>query len=246
VTNPVLKVSDFSVFYRERGRELLSRKQRHEAVRDVSFELYEGEILGLVGESGCGKSSLARAILGLEPDCTGQVAHHTSYPQMVFQDPYGSLNPRMTVERIVSEPYIISGKYNGTKRRRKVAEILQLVGLDTRYLARYPKELSGGQRQRVSIAAALAGGPKVLVADEPVSALDATIQAQILDLLWELHRELKLSILFISHDLAVVEHLCSRVMIMKEGRIVESGPVEVIFDKPRHAYTQQLITASRF
>ena len=216
----VLEVRDFSVFYRERGWGFFSKSFRQEVVKKVSFELVEGEILGLVGESGCGKSTLARGILGLEGDCMGQVVHHTAYPQMVFQDPYGSLNPRMTVERIVGEPFVIAKKFDAKERREKVSEMLQMVGLDTRFLSRYPHELSGGQRQRVSIAAALMGGPKVLVADEPVSALDATIQAQILDLLWELHQGLKLSILFISHDLKIVEFFCDRVLVMRAGEIV--------------------------
>jgi len=245
VSRPVIELSNFSVFYREKGSGLLNRGSRHEVVRNLTFELREGEILGLVGESGCGKSTLARAILGLEPDYVGRVIHHTDRPQMVFQDPYGSLNPRMTVGRIVEEPLIISSGYDRLERRRRTEGMLQLVGLDERYLSRYPRELSGGQRQRVSIAAALIGKPQVLVADEPVSSLDATIQTQILDLLWALHRGLNLSILFISHDLAVVEHLCDRVLIMYEGEIIESGTSEAIFKNPQHTYTRQLIQASR-
>jgi len=245
MTKPVFELSNLSVFYREKGQGLFSRGVRREVVHNLSFELHEGEILGLVGESGCGKSTLARAILGLESTYSGQIIHHTNRPQMVFQDPYGSLNPRMTVGRIVEEPLIISGGYDRAERRRRTVEMLELVGLDSRYLSRYPRELSGGQRQRVSIAAALIGGPKVLIADEPVSALDATIRVQILELLWKLQRELKLSILFISHDLSVVEHLCDRVLIMQNGQIVESGAAEAIFENPQHVYTQQLITASR-
>jgi len=245
MTNPIFELSNFSVFYRKRGRSLFSRSTRHEVVRGLSFELNKDEILGLVGESGCGKSTLARGILGLEPDCTGQVIHYSSYPQMVFQDPYSSLNPRMTVERIIEEPFIISGKYKKPERRRRVEEMLQQVGLDNRFLSRYPRELSGGQRQRVSIAAAIIGRPQVLIADEPVSALDATTQVQILDLLLELQRSLEFSILLISHNLSVVEYMCSRVMIMKSGKIVESGTPERIFENPHHEYTQQLVIASR-
>ena len=244
MAKPILELTNFSVFYRERGRGLFSRSTMHEVVRGLSFKLNQGEILGLVGESGCGKSTLARGILGLEPDCSGQVIHHSNYPQMVFQDPYSSLNPRMTVERIVEEPFIISGRYEKPERRRRVVEMLQLVGLDNRFLSRYPRELSGGQRQRVSIAAAIIGRPQVLIADEPVSALDATTQTQILDLLLELHSKLNFSILLISHNLSVVEYMCSRVMIMKSGELIESGLPEMIFANPQHEYTQQLIAAS--
>jgi len=238
VSRAILEVENLNAFYRD-GRT------RRQVLHGVRFELMEGEILGLVGESGSGKSTLARVILGLEPDYTGTVVHHTERPQMVFQDPGGSLNPRMTVRRTVEEPLIIAGGYSRAERAEMVREMLGLVGLDERYLERLPAALSGGQRQRVSIAAALIRRPQFVIADEPVSALDATVQAQVLDLLWDLHRQLGLSYLLISHDLAVVEEMCGRVMIMQGGRIVEAGTVEEVFDAPEHAYTKQLLRASR-
>jgi ABC-type glutathione transport system ATPase component len=243
VREVILEISDFSVYYNEKGSGMFSKRNRRQVVKSVSFELFEGEILGLVGESGCGKSSLARGILGLEPDCSGQVVTNATSPQMIFQDPFGSLNPRMTVARIVEEPLIIYGMKDRKVRREQVVEMLKLVGLDERFLPRLPHELSGGQRQRVSIAVALIAGPRLLIADEFVSALDATIQVQILDLLWEIHEKLALSILLISHDLAVVESLCDRVLIMLGGEIVESGKIDEVFSKPKHKYTKQLLSA---
>ena len=268
----VLEVRDLEAFYRCRGVQCGSacpktaecrgdhlrlslgardagpykvRGKWRQILHGIDFTLREGEILGLVGESGSGKSTLARVILGLEPEYTGTILHHTELPQMVFQDPGGSLNPRMTVGRTVEEPLIVAGGYGRTQRREAVREMLGLVGLDERYLDRLPQALSGGQRQRVSIAAALIRRPQFLVLDEPVSALDATVQAQVLDLLWELHRQLGLSYLLISHDLAVVEEMCDRVLILKEGRIVEQGSVAQIFDAPQEEYTKQLLRASR-
>jgi len=216
----VLTVRDVNAFYRDRGSGLLASRKRRQVLFDVSFDLMEGEILGLVGESGCGKSTLSRVILGLEPDCTGEIIHHSSKPQMVFQDPYSALNPRMTVGQTVDEPLFLSGMRARTERRRLVIEMLERVGLRERHLALYPRELSGGMRQRVSIAAALVTHPRLLIADEPVSALDVTVQAQVLDLLWELRREMGLSYLFISHDMAVVEEICDRVLVMEAGRLL--------------------------
>ena len=235
--NPVLEVRNLNAYYREANRG------RWQVLYDVSFSLMEGEILGLVGESGSGKTTLSKVILGLERDYTGEVMHHTTRPQMVFQDPYGSLNPRMTVGRQVEEPLLLTRKYSRSERRERVEEMFKLVGLDSAYLTRYPRELSGGQRQRVSIAAALIQRPKLLIADEPVSALDATIRAQVLDLLLELHDKLGLSYLFISHDLSVVEQMCDQVLIMRDGVIVEQGSVAAVFDDPQHAYTKQLLGA---
>jgi len=237
MSNPVLEVRNLDAFYRAGGRG------RWQVLYDVSFSLMEGEILGLVGESGAGKTTLSKVILGLEREYTGEVIHHTTRPQMVFQDPYGSLNPRMTVGRQVEEPLLLPRKYSRGERRERVEEMFRLVGLDPAYLTRYPRALSGGQRQRVSIAAALIQRPKLLIADEPVSALDATIRAQVLDLLLELHEELGLSYLFISHDLSVVEQMCDRVMIMRDGVIVEQGSVAAVFDHPQHEYTKQLLGA---
>ncbi len=215
-----------------------------EVLHDVTFDVRSGEILGLVGESGTGKSTLARTILGMVKPDQGQVIHYTKRPQMIFQDPYSSLNPAYTVGWILEEPLRIFGKYGREERRRRVRDMLERVELPEECLAARPAELSGGQRQRVSIAAALIQRPRFLIADEPVSALDVTIQAQILKLLRQLRDELDLSYLFISHDLNVVYQLCDRVLVMKSGRIVERGTVEEIFDHPKEDYTKQLLAAA--
>ena len=237
-----LSVRHLTCGYRA-GGGLFEKAVRQEVLRDVTFDLRNGEILGLVGESGTGKSTLAKAILGMVRPDSGEIIHHTKRPQMIFQDPYSSLNPAYTVAWILEEPLRIFGKYDGPERKRRVREILDRVELPEECLAAKPSELSGGQRQRVSIAAALIQRPKFLIADEPVSALDVTIQAQILQLLKKLNQELGLSYLFISHDLNVVYQLCDRVMVMKSGQIVEPGSVEEIFNHPRQDYTRQLLAA---
>ena len=238
----VLSVQHVTSGYREGG--LLGRKKRHTVLHDVSFDICHGEILGLVGESGTGKSTLSRAILGIIKPDQGTITHYTKRPQMIFQDPYSSLNPAYTVEWILEEPLRIYGKYDGPERKRRVRDMLKRVELPEEVLAAKPSELSGGQRQRVSIATALIQRPRFLIADEPVSALDVTIQAQILKLLRQLRDELDLSYLFISHDLNVVYQLCDRVLVMKSGRIVEQGAVEDIFDHPKEDYTKQLLAAA--
>jgi ABC-type glutathione transport system ATPase component len=241
--NLVLSVRHVTSGYRER-RGLLRRGEVTHVLRDVSFDVHHGEILGLVGESGTGKSTLAKTILGMVHPDEGEVIHYTKRPQMIFQDPYSSLNPAYTVGWILEEPLRIYGKYDAPERRRRVREMLERVELPEECLRAKPAELSGGQRQRVSIAAALIQRPRFLIADEPVSALDVTIQAQILELLGELRQELDLSYLFISHDLNVVYQLCDRVLVMRHGEIVERGTVDEIFDHPQHPYTKQLLAAA--
>ena len=213
-------------------------------LHDVSFTLRRGEILGLVGESGTGKTTLVKNILGLVKTHTGEIIHYTKRPQMIFQDPYSSLNPAYTVGWSLEEPLRIYGKYDAAERRRRVAEIAEKVGLPAECLTRRPNELSGGQRQRVSIGVALIQKPRLIIADEPVSALDVTIQRQILELTRTVRDELGISFLFISHDLNVVYQLCDRVMVMKDGRIVEENTVQELFDHPQHAYTRELLSAA--
>ena len=237
----VLQVNHVDVVYDD-NVGFFRKKPGYHAVKDVSFSIEQGEIMGLVGESGCGKSTLSKAILGMQP-YTGEITHFTKRPQMVFQDPYGSLNPAKTVGWIVEEPLRAYGKYDAPERKRRVMDMLERVGLGAEYADRRPRELSGGQRQRVGIAVALIQRPRFIIADEPVSALDVTIQAQILDLLLELHRDLSLSYLFISHDLNVIYQICDRVLVMKSGRIIESGDVEAVFNHPAEEYTKKLLAA---
>ena len=227
--------------YEEGG--LFTGKYFHEVIHDVDFVVRHGEILGLVGESGTGKTTLTRMILGLLKPHSGEIIHHTRRPQIVFQDPYSSLNPAYTAEWAVEEPLRIYGKYDAAERKRRVHEMLDRVELPRECWEAKPNELSGGQRQRVCIAVALIQRPHFIIADEPVSALDVTIQAQILKLLKLLRDELDLSYLFISHDLNVVYQLCDRVLVMKQGRIVEQGNVEEVYDHPKEEYTRMLLEA---
>ena len=238
----VLSVSHVTSGYRDGG--VFTKGPYQEVLHDVSFDVHHKEILGLVGESGTGKTTLARTILGIVQPDQGSVTHYTKRPQMIFQDPYSSLNPAYSVEWSLEEPLRIYGKYGTPERKRRVREMLKLVELPEECLKAKPHELSGGQRQRVSIAMALIQRPKFLIADEPVSALDVTIQAQILDLLKNLRDELELSYLFISHDLNVVYQLCDRVLVMKKGSIVEQGTVDEIFNNPQQEYTKQLLRAA--
>lgn len=238
----VLSVQHVTSGYRDGG--LFRRGPYQEVLHDVTFDVRHGEILGLVGESGTGKSTLAKTILGIVKPDAGQVIHYTKRPQMIFQDPYSSLNPAYTVSWILEEPLRIYGKYDAAERKRRVRDMLERVELPEECLEARPSELSGGQRQRVSIATALIQRPKFLIADEPVSALDVTIQAQILKLLKSLRDQLDLSYLFISHDLNVVYQLCDRVLVMKAGRIVEQGAVDDIFDHPQADYTRELLAAA--
>jgi peptide/nickel transport system ATP-binding protein len=243
-SKPVLEVRHLNSYYSQGRRLFGGRGKRQQVLKDVSFTLYQGEILGLVGESGSGKTTLCRAILGMLKDYEGEIVHHSRRPQMVFQDPFSSLNPARTIGWILEEPLRIQGKLNAAQRRDAVAQVLEQVGLGPQYASRRPHELSGGQRQRVSIACAVITRPKLVVADEPVSALDVTIQAQILQLLVDLKKEYDLSYLFISHDLNVVYQICSRVLVMQHGVLVEQNTVDELFAHPQHPYTKQLLAAA--
>lgn len=242
--NKILEVKHVSASYTTQGGAF-SRDKVQIVLHDVSFDLYEGEALGLVGESGSGKTTIARAILGFLPRYEGEIIHYSKRPQLIFQDPYTALNPARTVGWILEEPLRIYGKYDKKERYRRIVEMLENVGLSEEYMSRRPSELSGGQRQRVSIAAALIVRPRLVIADEPVSALDVTIQAQILQLLDEMRDKYGLSYLFISHDMNVVYQLCDRVIVMKKGVIVEDNTIDEIFDHPKHPYTRELVEASR-
>jgi len=242
--NKILEVKHVSASYTTQGGAF-SREKVQIVLHDVSFDLYEGEALGLVGESGSGKTTIARAILGFLPRYEGEIIHYSKRPQLIFQDPYTALNPARTVGWILEEPLRIYGKFDKAERRRRIVEMLENVGLSEEYMSRRPSELSGGQRQRVSIAAALIVRPKLVIADEPVSALDVTIQAQILQLLNDMREKYGLSYLFISHDMNVVYQLCDRVIVMKKGVIVEDNTIDEIFDHPKHPYTRELVEASR-
>ena len=241
--NKMLEVKDLCCSYQKSGG-LFGKKETRQVLRHVTFGIHSGEVLGLVGESGCGKTTLARAILGILGGYTGQIIHHSRRPQMIFQDPFSALNPARTVGWILEEPLRIYGKYGVAERRRRVEEILEQVGLSASCVSRRPHELSGGQRQRVCIASALIVRPRLVIADEPVSALDVTIQAQILQLLADLRQQYELSYLFISHDMNVVYQLCDRVIVMKEGQIVEQAAVDELFAHPQHEYTRQLLRAA--
>lgn len=219
-------------------------KKRRQVLRNVDLELRRGEVLGIVGESGSGKSTFAKCLLGLVTDVEGTLTVNARRPQMVFQDPYGSLNPVKTVGWILEEPLRVMGVKDRQERKKRVLEMLELVGLGEEHYGRRPAQLSGGQRQRVSIAAALMQGSRLIVLDEPVSALDVTLQAQILQLLADLREKLGLSYLFISHDLSVVYQLCDRVAVLYHGEVVEEGTVDEVYDHPKHDYTKKLLEAS--
>lgn len=241
---PILEVRNLNSYYEEKKSLFGGKTEKRQILKDVSFDLYRGEILGLVGESGSGKTTLCRAILGMLPDYEGKIIHNTTRPQMVFQDPFSSLNPAHSIGWILEEPLRVRGNLNGQQRRELVVELLEQVGLGAEYLDRRPRELSGGQRQRVSIAAAVIARPGLVIADEPVSALDVTIQAQILELLVDLRQRYDLSYLFISHDLNVVYQICNRVLVMQNGMIVEQNTTQELFRNPKHPYTRQLLAAA--
>ena len=240
----ILRLTDLNVFYDVRGG-LFRKKGKKHVIHDLNLSAREGEIVGIVGESGCGKSTLSKTILGLHDNYTGEVKVRDGVrPQMVFQDPAGSLNPARTIGWILEEPLRLRGIRDRTERRQLVKEMLENVGLDESFAARHPRELSGGQKQRISIGVALLMDPRLVIADEPVSALDVTVQSQILNLLLKLHAEKQMTILFISHDLNVVRGLCSRVMVIYKGVIVEEGLAEEIYEHPAHPYTKLLLEAA--
>jgi oligopeptide/dipeptide ABC transporter ATP-binding protein len=251
-------VRDLRKHYPVRGGLLGRQQETVKAVDGVTFDLLEGQTMGLVGESGCGKSTLGRALLRLEEPTTGDVlfegqdlAHASPQAlftmrrvvQMIFQDPYSSLNPRITVGETVREPLDVHRIGTDAERRQTVEELFEAVGMSPSVQDRYPHEFSGGQRQRVGIARSLALGPKVIVADEPVSALDVSVQGQVLNLLVRLQQERGLTYLFISHDLSVVEYLSDRVAVMYLGKLVEVGPRGEVFSRPAHPYTRALLEA---
>ena len=254
---PVLQVSDLKVHFKI-ANGLFSPPTIIRAVDGISFDVAEGQTLGLVGESGCGKSTTARAILKLVKPTAGSVhiegvqidalKESEMRPlrqrvQMIFQDPYASLNPRMTVGNIISEPLSVHDICHGDDQRLEVMRLMDMVGLNPRYMNRYPHEFSGGQRQRIGIARALAVQPKLIVCDEAVSALDVSIQAQVINLLMDLQQQLGLSYVFIAHDLAVVRHIAHRVGVMYLGRIVELADSDDLYQSPTHPYTQALLSA---
>ncbi|MEU4388174.1 oligopeptide/dipeptide ABC transporter ATP-binding protein [Promicromonospora sp. NPDC023805] len=258
MSEPVLEVRDLVKHYPVRNGLLRRSTGAVKAVDGVSLTLERGRTLGLVGESGSGKSTLARVLVGIEAPTSGQVLvdgedvvglsragrkQLRRDVQMVFQDPYTSLNPRMSVSEIVGEPFAIHGIDPAGGRRAAVGELLELVGLDPDHASRYPHQFSGGQRQRVGIARALALRPKILVCDEPVSALDVSVQGQVINLLEDLQAELGLSYLFVAHDLGVVRHIAHDVAVMYLGRIVEQGPEAAVYDGAQHPYTQALLSA---
>jgi len=240
----LLEVENLNTYYLEENGMLSSRKRKKQICKEISFAIKKGEILGLLGESGSGKTTLVKAILGITKDYTGDIRLNCKSPQMIFQDPYSSLNPSKKVLWTLEEPLRIQGGISKEEMKNKAYEMLEKVGLDRKIATRYPSQLSGGQRQRVCIAEALMLDPQLLIADEPVSALDVTIQAQIIRLLLTLHRDMNLSILFISHDLRVIYQMCDRAMVMQEGRIVEEGQIPQLYENPRSPYTRQLIEAA--
>ena len=264
----ILEVKDLHVRFPVFGGLLLRRQGEVHAVNGVSFTLNQGETLGLVGESGSGKTTVGRAIINIlramsySVEISGEVLYH--HPngvvnlaplsrsgmrpyrtdiQMIFQDPYSSLNPRMSVGQIVEEPLKIHTKQTPAERRDRVVWLMQKVGLSPDYIHRYPHEFSGGQRQRIGIARALATNPKIVIADEPVSALDVSIQAQVVNLMQDLQQEFGLSYIFIAHDLSVVRHISTRIAVMFKGQIVEIGEAESIYQHPQHEYSKTLLSA---
>jgi len=258
-SHPLVQVSNLVKYYPIRGGVFLKEIAWVKAVDGVSMTIHQGETVGLVGESGCGKTTFGRVILRLEEPTSGEVCfegenilaydHHQMRAlrkkmQIIFQDPFSSLNPRKTVSHIIGEPLLIHGVKNRRERNERVLKLLNVVGLRKEHMRRYPHQFSGGQRQRIGVARALALNPKLIVCDEAVSALDVSIQAQVINLLKDLQQEFGLTYLFISHDLSVVEHVSDRVAVMYLGKIVELANSEELYQTPLHPYTQALLSAS--
>ena len=255
---PILSVKNLKTYF-DVTKGIFSPKQIVKAVDDVSFDVMENETFGLVGESGCGKTTLGRTIVKLYEPESGSIVFQgkdiaklkgkelTSFRkdmQMIFQDPYASLNPRLTVGEIIKEPMIIHNIYDTDKEREeRVVELLKIVGLKPDHIRRYPAEFSGGQRQRVGVARALAVNPKFIVCDEPISALDVSIQAQVVNLLKDIQKEMGLSYLFVAHDLSMVKHISDRIGVMYLGQMVELGPANDVYHRPLHPYTTALLSA---
>ncbi len=254
----LLSVTDLVKHFPVQSGSLRRSRDVVHAVDGVTLEIRRGETLGLVGETGCGKSTLARCVARLFPLTSGQLIFDgrdiTSLKprqlkgvrremQMIFQDPYGSLNPKRRVGSIIGDPFAIHGVASGADRKRKVQEVMELVGLNPEHYNRFPAEFSGGQRQRIGVARALALKPKLIICDEPVSALDVSIQAQIVNLLSDLQKQLNLTYIFIAHDLSVVRHVSDRVALMYLGKVVEMAPVEDMYQRPRHPYANALLSA---
>lgn len=254
----LLKVKELKKYFPIRGGVFSREIDKVYAVDDITFDVRSGETLGLVGESGCGKSTTGRAILRLIEPTSGEVWFEDKLVtaldkkslrslrkemQIIFQDPYASLNPRMTVGDIIGEALVIHNLAKGKEKENKIAHLLETVGLGAEHIRRYPHEFSGGQRQRIGIARALAVNPKFIVADEPVSALDVSIQAQVINLLEELQKKFHLTFLFIAHDLSVVEHISDRIAVMYVGKIVELAPGNILYKNPQHPYTEALLSA---
>ncbi|TLU87478.1 MAG: ATP-binding cassette domain-containing protein [Chlorobium sp.] len=255
----LLSVSDLRVHFPGRKSGFIGKPLPIQVVNGVSFEVYKGETLGLVGESGCGKTTLGRALIRLgHPVVSGKLLFEgreisgignrefrflRKEMQMIFQDPFGSLNPRLTVGQMLAEVLLVHGIARGEAARRRIEELLNIVGLNSEYYNRYPHEFSGGQRQRIGIARAIAVNPKFIICDEPVSALDVSIQSQIINLLKDLQRDLGLTYLFIAHDLSVVEYISDRVAVMYLGKIVEIADSAELYANPKHPYTKALLSA---